>query len=107
MNVSSAASPFCQGESFADEDLPPHVREKRPADFLGAAVARRMSLAESSAKFIERVLEDEAGNKTAPPSASARSQDALPQARRVRRSRGEVSAPAPAPSPPPANGDTD
>ena len=40
------------------------MREKRPADFLGTAVARRMTLAELERVFIERVLEDEAGNKT-------------------------------------------
>jgi DNA-binding NtrC family response regulator len=40
------------------------VREKRPADFLGTAVARRMTVAELEREFIERVLEDEGGNKT-------------------------------------------
>jgi len=40
------------------------VRERQPADFLGAAVARRMSLEELEREFIEAVLADEAGNKT-------------------------------------------
>ncbi len=64
MNVLERGIALCQGELIADEDLPPHVREKRSADFLGAAVARRMTLAELEREFIERVLEDEAGNKT-------------------------------------------
>ena len=64
MNVLERGMALCQGELIADDDLPPHVRERRPADFLGAAVARRMTLAELEREFIERVLEDEAGNKT-------------------------------------------
>jgi DNA-binding NtrC family response regulator len=64
MNVLERGIALCQGEMIADDDLPPVVREKRPADFLGAAVARRMTLAELERQFIERVLEDEAGNKT-------------------------------------------
>jgi DNA-binding NtrC family response regulator len=64
MNVLERCMALCQGELIADDDLPPHVRERRPADFLGAAVARRMSLAELEREFIERVLEDEGGNKT-------------------------------------------
>ena len=64
MNVLERGIALCQGELIADEDLPPHVREKRPADFLGAAVARRMTVAELEREFIERVLEDEGGNKT-------------------------------------------
>jgi len=64
MNVLERGVALCQGELIADDDLPQQVREKRPADFLGAAVARRMTLAELEREFIERVLEDEAGNKT-------------------------------------------
>jgi DNA-binding NtrC family response regulator len=64
MNVLERGVALCQGELISDEDLPQQVREKRPSDFLGAAVARRMSLAELEREFIERVLEDEAGNKT-------------------------------------------
>ncbi|MGE0549696.1 MAG: sigma-54-dependent transcriptional regulator [Kofleriaceae bacterium] len=64
MNVLERGIALCQGELIADDDLPPQVREKRPVDFLGAAIARRMSLAELEREFIERVLEDEAGNKT-------------------------------------------
>ncbi|MGE0870907.1 MAG: sigma-54-dependent transcriptional regulator [Kofleriaceae bacterium] len=63
-NVLERGIALCQGELIADDDLPPQVREKRPVDFLGAAIARRMSLAELEREFIERVLEDEAGNKT-------------------------------------------
>jgi DNA-binding NtrC family response regulator len=64
MNVLERAMALCQGELIADDDLPSTVREKRPADFLGAAVARRMTLAELEREYIERVLDDEAGNKT-------------------------------------------
>ena len=64
MNVLERGVALCQGEMIADDDLPSQVREKRPADFLGAAVARRMTLSELEREFIERVLEDEAGNKT-------------------------------------------
>ncbi|MEJ7598578.1 MAG: sigma-54 dependent transcriptional regulator [Kofleriaceae bacterium] len=64
MNVLERGVALCQGEMISDEDLPPQVREKRPADFLGAAVARRMTMGELEQEFIERVLEDEAGNKT-------------------------------------------
>jgi len=64
MNVLERGMALCQGELISDEDLPNHVREKRPADFLGAAVARRMTVAELEREFIERVLEDEGGNKT-------------------------------------------
>jgi len=64
MNVLERGVALCQGELIADDDLPPVVREKRATDFLGAAVARRMTLAELEREFIERVLEDEAGNKT-------------------------------------------
>ncbi len=64
MNVLERGVALCQGELIADDDLPPYVRERRPADFLGAAVARRMTLSELEREFIEAVLADEAGNKT-------------------------------------------
>ncbi|CAN5808167.1 hypothetical protein BH11MYX2_BH11MYX2_31230 [soil metagenome] len=40
------------------------MRDNRSADFLGAAVARRMTLEELERDYIEAVLADEAGNKT-------------------------------------------
>ncbi len=64
MNVLERGVALCQGELIAEDDLPSQVRERRAADFLGAAVARRMTLAELEREFIERVLDDEAGNKT-------------------------------------------
>jgi len=64
MNVLERGVALCQGELIADDDLPTHVRERHPADFLGAAVARRMTLEELEREFIEAVLADEAGNKT-------------------------------------------
>ena len=63
-NVLERGMALCQGELIADEDLPAQVRERKPADFLGTAVARRMTLADLEREFIEAVLVDEAGNKT-------------------------------------------
>ncbi|HEY1815385.1 MAG TPA: sigma-54 dependent transcriptional regulator [Kofleriaceae bacterium] len=64
MNVLERGVALCQGELISDEDLPAQIRERKPADFLGSAVARRMTLAELEREFIEAVLADEAGNKT-------------------------------------------
>ncbi len=64
MNVLERGSALCQGQLIAEDDLPPTVREKRSTDFLGAAVARRMTLADLERDFIERVLDDEGGNKS-------------------------------------------
>ena len=64
MNVLERGIALCHGDVIAEQDLPQHVRERRPADFLGAAVARRMTLSELEREFIEAVLADEAGNKT-------------------------------------------
>ena len=77
---------------------PGNVREKRPTDFLGAAVARRMTLAELEREFIERVLEDEAGNKTR--AAQRLGLDRKTLYRKLdeyARARGELSAPVPSP----------
>src|SRR4029079_13066141 len=63
-NVLERGVALCQGELIASENLPNHVREKKPGDFLAAAVARRMTLAELEREYIERVLDDEGGNKT-------------------------------------------
>jgi DNA-binding NtrC family response regulator len=46
------------------EDLPNHVRERKSSDYLSSAVARRLTLSELEREYIERVLEDEGGNKT-------------------------------------------
>ena len=64
MNVLERGAALCQGQLIAEDDLPPTVREKRSTDFLGAAVARRMTLAALERDFIERVLDDEGGNKS-------------------------------------------
>jgi DNA-binding NtrC family response regulator len=63
-NVLERGIALCQGDSITADDLPNHVREKKPADFLQVALARRMSLAELEREYIERVLDDEGGNKT-------------------------------------------
>ncbi|TMQ19642.1 MAG: sigma-54-dependent Fis family transcriptional regulator [Deltaproteobacteria bacterium] len=101
MNVLERGVALCQGELIADDDLPPQVREKRSADFLGAAVARRMSLADLEREFIERVLEDEGGNKTR--AAQRLGLDRKTLYRKLdeyARARGEISAPAPLAPPP-------
>jgi DNA-binding NtrC family response regulator len=63
-NVLERGVALSQGDSIGADDLPNHVREKKPADFLQVALARRMSLAELEREYIERVLDDEGGNKT-------------------------------------------
>ncbi|HUH06038.1 MAG TPA: sigma-54 dependent transcriptional regulator [Kofleriaceae bacterium] len=55
---------LCPGDEIQVDDLPNHVRERKTSDFLAAAVARKMTLAELEREYIERVLEDETGNKT-------------------------------------------
>jgi DNA-binding NtrC family response regulator len=63
-NVLERGIALCQGDVIRADDLPNHVREKKPADFLQVALARRMTLAELEREYIERVLDDEGGNKT-------------------------------------------
>ncbi len=63
-NVIERGLALCEGTLIGEDDLPNHVRERRASDFLAAAVARKMSLAELEREYIERVLEDEGGNKT-------------------------------------------
>jgi DNA-binding NtrC family response regulator len=64
MNVLERGAALCDGELITEEDLPPYIRERKPVDFLAAAVARRMTLAELEREYITQVLDDEAGNKT-------------------------------------------
>ena len=40
------------------------MRERKPSDFLAAAAARRMTLAQLEREYIEKILADEDGNKT-------------------------------------------
>jgi two-component system response regulator HydG len=63
-NVLERGVALCQSDVIRADDLPTHVKEKKPADFLQVALARRMSLAELEREYIERVLDDEGGNKT-------------------------------------------
>jgi DNA-binding NtrC family response regulator len=63
-NVLERGIALCETDEIKLEDLPNHVRERRASDFLAAAVARKMSLSELEREYIERVLEDEGGNKT-------------------------------------------
>ncbi len=63
-NVIERGLALCSGEEIKKDDLPQQVRERRDADFLSAAVARKMTLSELERQYIEKVLEDEGGNKT-------------------------------------------
>ena len=63
-NVVERGIALCQGDTIEATDLPQQVREEKASDFLATAVARRMSLSELEREYIERVLEDESGNKT-------------------------------------------
>ena len=63
-NVVERGAALCQTERIDADELPNHVRERRPTDFLAAAVARKMTVSELEREYIERVLEDEGGNKT-------------------------------------------
>ncbi|ACY15804.1 sigma-54-dependent transcriptional regulator [Haliangium ochraceum] len=63
-NVIERGLTLCRGDLIAPEDLPNHVRERKSNDFLSAAVARRMNLAQLEREFIERILKEEGGNKT-------------------------------------------
>jgi DNA-binding NtrC family response regulator len=55
---------LCRGDVIEAEDLPRQILEQKSSDFLSAAVARKMSLAELERHYIQQVLEDEGGNKT-------------------------------------------
>ncbi len=55
---------LCRGDEITPDDLPNHVRERKSSDYLATAMARRMNLAELEREYIERVLEEEGGNKT-------------------------------------------
>ncbi|HUQ08005.1 MAG TPA: sigma-54 dependent transcriptional regulator [Kofleriaceae bacterium] len=63
-NVLERGVALTRGDEIRADDLPGHVRERKPGDFLAAAVARRMTMADLEREYIERVLEDEGGNKT-------------------------------------------
>ncbi|HLU67100.1 MAG TPA: sigma-54 dependent transcriptional regulator [Kofleriaceae bacterium] len=63
-NVLERGLALCEGDEIRVEDLPHQVRTRREADFLEAAVARRMTLEELEREYIARVLADEGGNKT-------------------------------------------
>ena len=63
-NVLERGAALCRGDLIVADDLPAHVRERKPGDFLAAAVARHMTVAQLEREYIERVLDDEGGNKT-------------------------------------------
>ena len=44
--------------------LPPQLRDQKNDDALASAAARRLTLAELEREYIERILDDEGGNKT-------------------------------------------
>ncbi len=63
-NLIERGTALCRGDTIGLADLPNYVRERRDTDFLSTAAARRLSLAELEREYIERILEDESGNKT-------------------------------------------
>jgi DNA-binding NtrC family response regulator len=63
-NVIERGFTLCQGKEILPEDLPNQVRERKTGDYLASAVARKLNLAELEREYIERVLEDEGGNKS-------------------------------------------
>ncbi len=63
-NVLERGLALCQAGEIHIEDLPNQVRAPRDSDLLGAAVARRMTLADLEREYIRLVLADEGGNKT-------------------------------------------
>jgi DNA-binding NtrC family response regulator len=63
-NVIERGLALCRDDEITPDDLPNHVRERKSSDYLAAAMARRMNLAELEREYIERVLEEEGGNKT-------------------------------------------
>jgi DNA-binding NtrC family response regulator len=63
-NVIERCVALANGDTIAADELPTYVRERRDTDFLAGAVARKLTLAELEREYIERVLDDEAGNKT-------------------------------------------
>jgi len=63
-NVLERGLALCLGDEIQVEDLPNQVRAQPGSDFLAAAVARRMSLADLEREYIRLVLADEGGNKT-------------------------------------------
>jgi two-component system response regulator HydG len=95
-NVLERGVALCRGDLISADDLPSHVREKKPADFLAAAVARRMTLADLEREYIERVLDDEGGNKTR--AAQRLGLDRKTLYRKLEEY-ARASAPEPAPSP--------
>lgn len=64
MNVLERGVALARGDEITAHELPPQLREKRQTDALGSAVLRRMTLAELEREYIEKVVADEAGNKT-------------------------------------------
>ncbi|HET6610343.1 MAG TPA: sigma-54 dependent transcriptional regulator [Kofleriaceae bacterium] len=55
---------LCRGDEISIADLPAQVRERTDNQFLDAAVARKLTVAELEREYIERVLDEESGNKT-------------------------------------------
>ncbi len=63
-NLIERGTALCRGEQIGLADLPNYVRERRDTDFLSSATARKLTLADLEREYIERVLEEESGNKT-------------------------------------------
>lgn len=63
-NVIERAVALCEGSQITPQDLPPTLRERKPADLVGFALQRNMTLAELELEYIQRVMKEESGNKT-------------------------------------------
>ena len=63
-NLVERAVALAEGEMIRIEDLPPAIRDRKPADTLGSAFSRGLTLNELEREYIERVVRAEGGNKT-------------------------------------------
>jgi DNA-binding NtrC family response regulator len=63
-NVIERGVALCRDGVIGPDDLPNHVIERKSSGYLDSALTRKLSLAELEQEYIERVLEDEGGNKT-------------------------------------------
>jgi two-component system, NtrC family, response regulator AtoC len=63
-NLVERGTALCRGSQIEVDDLPVYVRERRDTNLLATATARKLTLAELEREYIERILEEESGNKT-------------------------------------------
>lgn len=63
-NLIERGTALCRGDQIQVGDLPSYVCEQKEPDVLSSAAAQKMTLAELEREYIERVLDEESGNKT-------------------------------------------